>query len=225
VADGLQHPETERLAACGAAGKYVQNIERDMHRKFRADYGGKIQVYYITITIKALDKPGNEEVQFPCLAPHEMFGEIYRQGSHPYLYDHILLDPHCNQCLQEQSQASVPGGHGCNGAGARRVHTTMTLVTGEDVFEKAFCGPDGPKSVSDYWSHQRDVDVEFIANHPANAVPSLWDHTIPLDTYEDAAEYINEDEALCFSISSPLSKGYYILQVRWVWMGVGGWAM
>ena len=58
-----------------------------------------------------------------------------------------------------------------------------------------------------YWQHQMTVDPLFVSSHPANQTPLCWDHTVPLDTYEDAAEYINDDEGLVFSISSPLAKG------------------
>lgn len=81
VHDGLGHEQVRLLAACGSGGRHGRNTEREVHRKFSFELGGHVEPYFVTVTVNALDKPGVTQMDLPVFAPHEMFGEIYRQGA------------------------------------------------------------------------------------------------------------------------------------------------
>ena len=55
--------------------------------------------------------------------------------------------------------------------------------------------------------HPKVHSPDFIDNHPGNDDPSMWPFSFPYDTHEDEAEFVNEDSALIYSMSSSLSHG------------------
>ena len=78
-ADGLDHPQIDKLAKIGARGKYPGNMQRDMSLitgDFAALSGCSTT---IPIRLKKLNKNVTEEVPIDFLLPHKLFAALFHE--------------------------------------------------------------------------------------------------------------------------------------------------
>ena len=78
--DGMTHRAVVDFASLGAGGEHPQNIERDLHAWSRALLGFQLDPYYLKLDLLKENDEITEEVDVPCLLPHEVLHALWLAG-------------------------------------------------------------------------------------------------------------------------------------------------